>query len=97
MNYLIILLFFTIGLFSGFYIRSNRIYSTYPIVLVFNVLVYEAYLLHMLNSSLAYILPLENMLSYIIINNISVVITTTFGFFIGVVLKVFTGNSYGRC
>ncbi|ABO36086.1 conserved hypothetical protein [Methanococcus maripaludis C5] len=97
MNYLIILLFFTIGLFLGFYINSNRIYSTFPIVLVFNVLLYEAYLLHMLNSGLAYTLPLGNMLSYIIINNISVVIITTFGFFMGVILKVLTGTSYGRC
>uniref|UniRef100_A9A942 Uncharacterized protein n=1 Tax=Methanococcus maripaludis (strain C6 / ATCC BAA-1332) TaxID=444158 RepID=A9A942_METM6 len=97
MNYLIILLFFTVGLFSGYYIRSNRIYGTFPIVLVFNILFYETYLLHMLNSSLAHTLPLENMFGYIIVNNISVVIITTFGFFIGVFLKVLTGNSYGRC
>ncbi|BAP63819.1 hypothetical protein [Methanococcus maripaludis] len=96
MNYLLILLFFTIGLFSGFYIKSNRIYSTFPIILIFNIIIYEAYLLHMLNSRLAYSLPLGNMAPYILSNNISVVIISAFGFFIGVVLKVLTGNSYGR-
>jgi len=50
----------------------------------------------MLNSKLAYSLPIGNMAPYILSNNISVVIISAFGFFIGVVLKVLTGNSYGR-
>jgi len=96
MEYPLILLFFTIGLFSGFSARTDKIYQTFPIISIFNIMIYEVYLLYLLNFNLFQNLPLEDMLRYLLLESTATILLTAIGFSIGLFLKIAKGGSYGR-
>ncbi|ABR54833.1 conserved hypothetical protein [Methanococcus vannielii SB] len=96
MEYEIILLFFVIGLFSGFFSISNKIIHIFPIIAVFNIILYEIYLIYILNVKGSSNLPIENMLGFILIDAVATVLITAIGFSIGLFLKIAKGKSYGR-